>query len=283
MSEPSEIANSEQKSQLIEEVKSNSFMEQLRQAKARRRRRKNKSEGKRLRVTVWHTDAGKPGRNITYNNWFASRKLLKNDSKVYSTDPRNEKKRNFNIVFCAEGDKEFSRGEFDLKPVSYRIVIPANYDNPLSRGLVFVLNSLDELKHSKAFDGCDRKHYDTHCQKMKKFQKSQPTGLLPLEKQREVYARGIRETTSMRHVDGLPQLISDYAADNLLRCTPVSFFEINPNEGTDHMFKIDFPRKGKLVAVKLIDAYQRRPAPEVPPSGHWAPTTIDVQHVAFYA
>eukprot|EP00954_Amorphochlora_amoebiformis_P025175 1371397-Amorphochlora_amoeboformis.AAC.1 len=98
MSEPSEIANSEQKSQLIEEVKSNSFMEQLRQAKARRRRRKNKSEGKRLRVTVWHTGLDSFSRHHL-QNFLKIRPISSNDGLDVNATPR----RVITIVFIDMG------------------------------------------------------------------------------------------------------------------------------------------------------------------------------------
>uniref|UniRef100_A0A7S4DFD8 Uncharacterized protein n=1 Tax=Lotharella globosa TaxID=91324 RepID=A0A7S4DFD8_9EUKA len=158
----------------LPELKLLSTKHQLANRLAARGRRRKKSEGKRARVTVWHTDAGKPGRSSVYNNWFASRCLLKDDSKVYSSDPRNKKKGNFNIVFCSEGPKEFTRGDRVLTPNFFKISVPEHFDNPLSKGLVFILDDLSQLEQTKLFDNCDQKRYSSHCATRRRMEKTDP-------------------------------------------------------------------------------------------------------------
>jgi len=71
-------------------------------------------------------------------------------------------------------------------------------------------------------------------------------------------------------------MIASYAVDDFMCATPVAFFEIEESSKNKHTFKIDFPRSGAFVAVKMIEARKRRtPGPGMP-------STIDVRHIAFY-
>jgi hypothetical protein len=68
-----------------------------------RRSSRKRSKGRKLQMTVWHTDSGNPKRSSAFTNYLATKRLLVNDNKVYCTDPRSKKKKNFNVCFIAQG------------------------------------------------------------------------------------------------------------------------------------------------------------------------------------
>jgi len=174
------------------------------------------------------------------------------------------------------GEKEFTRGDRLLSPTSFKVIVPEHFDNPLRRGLVFIIDELSQLKDTKAYDNCDRKRYEAVKKVRKNWVKTDPTMLLPMKMQHDIYVRGISESTIFKHIHGIPELISSYAADATPMCTPVAYFEMQESFHGKHSFKIDYPRSGKFILVKFIDARQKNQNDHVP-------RTIDVQHIAFYA
>mmetsp|Transcript_19400 Transcript_19400/g.27068 ORF Transcript_19400/g.27068 Transcript_19400/m.27068 type:complete len:267 (-) Transcript_19400:515-1315(-) len=243
---------------------------QQRLARQARRRNRQKSEGKRLRITVGHTDSGKPGRKGAYENWLASRRLLKDDNKVYSTDPRNMKGGNFHLAFVAEGPKEFSFSNRLVTPSLFKISVPRHFENPLKNGLVFVLDDFSEIGMLNNWDGCDRKRYDTYVTRRELMTTTDPTMLLEIDEQRAIYHKAVQ---SRLILDGLCGIVASYAADKTILQSPVAYFDMTERKEQTPTFKVDFPRAGKVIVVKMISADKKEGRPS---------KTIDVRHIAFY-
>lgn len=264
------------------------------------KRRRRRSEGKRMKVTVCYTDAGKPGRSSSANNWFASKALLNDNNKVYSTDPRNKKKKNFNIAFAAEGKREFSRACVPLRPTKYRIARPGHFDNPLSKGLMFILDDLSQLIDTERFDDCDHKTYLKYAETRKASEAYCPMMYCDMKEQLAFYENAALKHTTLNSIgNGLAKIVASYVADPLPLSEPVGYFSFSDERGEQNDrkeknkkdFEVDFPRSGRYIVLKLVGAAHRGGAVPLAGPAAWAAgprpaqpiKTIDVRFIAFYA
>mmetsp|Transcript_32986 Transcript_32986/g.46030 ORF Transcript_32986/g.46030 Transcript_32986/m.46030 type:complete len:135 (+) Transcript_32986:773-1177(+) len=133
------------------------------------------------------------------------------------------------------------------------------------------------MESTKLWDDCDRKGYEAYVAKRGDLEISDPTVLLEAEEQADLYKKGTRAYSGLR-VDGLCSIVAGYAIDTTVLQSPVAYFDMfegKQNESSKS-FTIDFPRSGKIIVMKMIDARKRE---GVSPS---APSTIDIRHIAFY-
>lgn len=79
---------------------------------------------------------------------------------------------------------------------------------------------------------------------------------------------------TMQDMEELAAIVAEYATDSSMLSSPVAYFELDIQKDGKQGFKIDFPRKGRIIVVKMIES-QCRTSSE-------AHRTIDVRHIAFY-
>jgi len=73
------------------------------------------------------------------------------------------------------GHKKFSWDNRVITPTLFKVCIPLNYDNPLGKGLLFVLNDFSEMESTKLWNDCDRKGYEGYVAKRGALEDSDPT------------------------------------------------------------------------------------------------------------
>jgi len=175
------------------------------------------------------------------------------------------------------GHKKFSWDNRVITPTLFKVCIPLNYDNPLGKGLLFVLNDFSEMESTKLWNDCDRKGYEGYVAKRGALEDSDPTMLLEAEEQAAVYMKGTRAYSGLK-LDGLCSIVAAYATDTSVLQSPVAYFDMFEGKAnkSSKTFAIDFPRSGKIIVMKMIDARKR----EGTSSG--VPPTIDIRHIAFY-
>ena len=275
-----------------------SFLAELRgQARARRRfARKSRQradakleseEKQKLRLAVYHSDAGRPskGRIKTRNGapllfsglWKAAR-VLQDNKKVFTTDSRAAKKSNFNIVFASQGQSPYQCNPRPLKPRMFRVDIPTGYDSPLESGLVFLLHEKAQISLLDQYNGCDAKIFGHLQARRLALRKKCPKQFESVGDQKEFYSNAIAEhVKKMSGLRGVCDVIAGYVADPAPAAMPVARFDfgearerLGGREVSSLRDRIVAPHRCSLVAVKLVSA-RRRPA-----------HTFDVRYIAFY-
>jgi hypothetical protein len=152
--------------------------------------------------------------------------------------------------------------------------VPTHYDNPLRRGLVFILDDLKKINEIERYNDFDKKQYLAHKARRSKEERTCPMLYKPYSTQFDYYFKALQKYTSL-NCSSVVGLVASYVADSTPRASPVAYFELESGEER-RRFPIDFRRFGRYIVVKLIDANTRNP------NNQQMPPTIDVRYMAFY-